>query len=215
MGNKVHFTLLGDGNYVQGTRVPQDDQGSAPTLAAAVVRPGRQRSMNMNDLLHQVLAHGNEATIKETSKQLGIKVTSLVEFCDTCAEAKAFNVSTSRFLSPLRIPPRPFHRVVIDLAGGYAASTGGARFLMMILDLCTNYGWTEFLPDKSGAAVLVAFKRWHLAVKALLERHGKIAYLLTDNGNEFTNAQFRHLLVDLNMTTELTSVDGAKSNGQV
>ena len=39
--------------------------------------------------------------------------------------------------------------------------------------------------------------------------------MLTDNGNEFTNADFRRLLVDEGITAELTSVDNPKSNGQV
>lgn len=39
--------------------------------------------------------------------------------------------------------------------------------------------------------------------------------MLSDNGNEFVNAEFRKLLVDLDITAEYTPVDGAKSNGQV
>ena len=86
---------------------------------------------------------------------------------------------------------------------------------MMILDLCTNYGWTESLLDKSAAAVLPAFKRWRTRVKAPLQRYGKIEFMLTHNGNEFTNADFRRLLVEKGITAELASVNSSKSNGQV
>lgn len=79
-GNGIHFTLLGNGNYVQGTRVPPDDPGSPPAIAAAVIKPGRQRSMNINDM-HQALGHKNEEVIRATAQQLGNKVTSLLDFC--------------------------------------------------------------------------------------------------------------------------------------
>lgn len=111
-GSKVHFSLLGNGNYIQGTRVPPGDPASSPAMAAAVIRPGKQRSMNVNDL-HQALAHRNEGTIRETARQLGIKVTSLLEFCDYCAESKAFRIATSRSLPPppLSSPLPPYcHR---------------------------------------------------------------------------------------------------------
>eukprot|EP00752_Nemacystus_decipiens_P015776 g14086.t1 len=214
LGNRVHFSLLGNGNYIQGTRVRPCEPGSAPVMAAAVIRPGKQKCMNINDL-HHALAHRNAATLKETAKQLGIKVTSLLEFCDFCAEAKGFKVSVPRSLAPHRVSKRPFHRIAIDLAGAFAASLGGSRYVMMTLDLCTNYGWTEFLMDKSAETVVFAFKRWMTRVKSMLERYGKIEFVLTDNGNEFTNAEFRRQLVEQGSTLELTSVDGPKSNGQV
>eukprot|EP00903_Cladosiphon_okamuranus_P018790 g17286.t1 len=214
LGNRVHFSLLGNGNYIQGTRVRPGEPNSAPAMAAAVIRPGKQKCMNINDL-HHALAHRNAATLKETAKQLGIKVTSLLEFCDFCAEAKGFKVSVPRSLAPHRVSKRPFHRIAIDLAGAFAASIGGSRYVMMILDLCTNYGWTEFLVDKSAETVAFAFKRWLTRVKTLLQRYGKIEFVLADNGNEFTNATFRRQLVEQGCTLELTSVDGPKSNGQV
>ena len=117
--------------------------------------------------LHQALAHRNATILKEITKQLEIKVTSLLEFCDFCAKAKAFKISVPRSVVSHRFSKRPFYRLAVDLAGAFHASLGGSRFMMMILGLCTNYGWTEFLPDKSAAAVLLAFKRWRTRVKAL------------------------------------------------
>ena len=50
MGNRVHFSLLENGNYIQGTRVPPHEPGSPSAIAAAVIRPGKQKCMNINDL---------------------------------------------------------------------------------------------------------------------------------------------------------------------
>ena len=72
----------------------------------------------------------------------------------------------------------------------------------------------EFLPDNTAAFAIFAFKGWRGRVKRHRERHEEIEYMLTDNGNEFTNADFRRLLVEEGITAELTSVDGPKSNGR-
>lgn len=170
--------------------------------------------MNVNDL-HHALGHANEKTLRATARQLGIKVTGSPEYCEACGEAKAIKSPVPKKLSPSRKSPRPLHRVSLDLAGAYPASTGGSKYLLMMLDAKTNYGWVTFLRDKTSGTVVDAFRSWHTSVKPLIEKHGAVEYAFMDNGNEFTNAEFRALLRDLNITAEFTSADGAKSNGHV
>ena len=55
---RVRFDKERNGNYVQATRVARGSCG--PPAMAAVMRPGRQRSMNINDM-HYSLGHANEA----------------------------------------------------------------------------------------------------------------------------------------------------------
>lgn len=119
LGNRIHFSLLGNGNYIQGTRVPPYQPDSSPAIAAAVIRPGKQKSMNINDM-HHAAGHRNAATLKETARQLGVKLTSLLEFCDFCAEAKGFKVFVPRSIAPHCVSTRPFSRLAIDLAGAYS-----------------------------------------------------------------------------------------------
>ena len=45
--------------------------------------------------------------------------------------------------------------------------------------------------------------------------HGEVRCVLTDNGTEWVNEDFRTMLVDLGIARELTVVDGPKSNGRV
>ena len=40
---------------------------------------------------------------------------------------------------------RPMKRVFVDLTGPYLTSVGGTRYSMLIVDDCTNVGWTLFL----------------------------------------------------------------------
>ena len=86
---------------------------------------------------------------------------------------------------------------------------------MQLVDDYTNFGWTVFLGDKSGPTVVRAFRTWYASVKHLVGVHGEVGCVLTDNGAEWVNEDFRTLLVDLGIGRELTAVDAPKSNGRV
>ncbi|CAB1109913.1 unnamed protein product [Ectocarpus sp. CCAP 1310/34] len=103
----------------------------------------------------------------------------------------------------------------MDLAGPFGQSSGGAKYVMQTLDHHTNYGWICFLRERSGTNVVAAFRAWYASIKSLLATHGGLGCVLTDNGTEWVNAEFRGLLAELNITRELTAVDGPKSNGRV
>ena len=103
----------------------------------------------------------------------------------------------------------------MDLAGGCPKSTGGAKYLMQLLDDYTNFEWTVFLGDKSGPTVVCTFRTWYVSVEQLMGVRGDVGCVLTDNGTEWVTEDFRTMLVDLAIARELTAVDGPKSNGRV
>ena len=72
-----------------------------------------------------------------------------------------------------------------------------------------------FLGDKSGPTVVRAFRTWYASVKQLMGVHGEVRCVLTDNGTEWVNEDFRTMLVNLGIARELPVVDGPKSNGRV
>ena len=106
-------------------------------------------------------------------------------------------------------------RVFVGLAGPFLTSVGGARYCMLMVDDYTNVGWTLFLGDKSGDTLCQAFRSWLTAIKSTAAIHGGLEIVRFDNGNEFTNADFRKLLTALGVAVEYTPVDGAKRNGRV
>ncbi|CAB1114769.1 unnamed protein product [Ectocarpus sp. CCAP 1310/34] len=183
-------------------------------MVAAMRRPGTQSSIDYN-ALHCSLGHANSKTLYETAKQMGIKVTGTPEYCDGCAESKAIQRSVPKVISPSRRTTRPLERVAMDLAGPFGQSSGGAKYVMQILDYHTDYGWICFLREKSGTNVVTAFRAWYASIKSPLATRGGLGCVLTDNGTEWVNAEFRRLLAELNITRELTAVDGPKSNGRV
>ncbi|CAB1102148.1 unnamed protein product [Ectocarpus sp. CCAP 1310/34] len=84
MEGKVKFTKYDDGNFVQATRVahgPRRDSRPLPVLAAAAMRPGPPRSMNINDFRYS-LGHASYKNLVETAEQLGVKLTGVQEYCE-------------------------------------------------------------------------------------------------------------------------------------
>ena len=67
-------------------------------MVAAVMRPGRQRAVNINDL-HYALGHANDATLRETAKQLHLTLTGHREYCSGCAEAKTIRAAVPKTTS--------------------------------------------------------------------------------------------------------------------
>ena len=215
LGGRVKFKKFRAGNFIQATCVPHNDASPhPPAMVAAMMRPGAPSSMNVNDF-HNSLGHANVKALHETAKQMGIKLTGIQEYCGGCAAAKAIKRAIPKVVDSSRMSSRPFQRIFVDLAGGYPKSTGGAKYLMQLVDDYTNFGWTVFLGDKSGPTVVRAFRTWYASVKHLVAVHGEVGCVLTDNGTEWVNEDFRTLLVDLGIGRELTAVDAPQSNGRV
>ena len=143
----------------------------------------------------------------------GPQRTGVRGYCDGCGESKAIRRAVPK--ETTLKAERPMKRVFVDLAGPFLTSAGGTWYCMLMVDDYTNVGWTLFLGDKSGDTLCQAFRSWHTAVKRTAAIHGGLEIARFDNGNEFTNADFRKLLTELGVAVEYTPVDGAKRNGRV
>ena len=117
---RVRFDKERNGNYVQATRVARGSRGS-PAMVAAVMRPGRQRSMNISDM-HYSLGHANDATLREPAKQFHLKLTGHRQYCSGCGEAKAKRAAVpkttcsgrrGRLNASSGISPGPSHRRLV------------------------------------------------------------------------------------------------------
>ena len=49
-------------------------------MIAAVLAPGQQKSIDINDL-HYALGHAHEGIVRATAKDMGTKVTGTLGFC--------------------------------------------------------------------------------------------------------------------------------------
>ena len=159
------------------------------------------------------LGHAHEGNLRETAKQMGIRLTRTLVPCSECAAAKGFHRSVSRSTS--RRATKPIELLYVDLSGAMPASTGRSLYCFFIVDCYSNLGWPIFLKDKSAGTATHAFRVFLATIKPLREKHGEPGALRTDNGTEFVNESFANLLVKYGIRREFTSVDGPMRNGRV
>ena len=89
LGGRVRLKKFRAGNFIQATRVPHDNaHPQRPAMVAAMMRPGPPSSITVNDF-HNSLGQANVKALYETTKQMGIELTGIQEYCDGCAAAKA------------------------------------------------------------------------------------------------------------------------------
>ena len=229
LGGTTLFTKHANGNYVQATKVanhgspavylnpgmPAPSIPSAtipPAMAAAVLRPGASTSMGINDL-HASLGHAHEGNLRETAKQMGMRLMGTLVLCSDCAAAK--RIRRGVLLSTARRSTRPLELLYGDLSGAMRASTGGSVYCFFIVDCYSNLGWPIFLKDKSADTVTHAFRVFLAAIKPLREKHGEPGALRTDSRTEFVNEPFANLLAEHGIRREFTSVDGPKRNSRM
>ena len=127
---RVRFDKERNGNCMQATRVARGSRGP-PAMVAAVMRPGRQRSTNINDM-HYSLGHANDATLRETAKQFHLKLTGHRQYCGGCGEAKAIRAAVPKTTS-FRAA-RSLERLFGNLIGPFSPPAGGAGNCMLLVD---------------------------------------------------------------------------------
>ena len=156
-------------------------------MAAAVLRPGATTSADINDL-HVSLGHAHEGNLRETAKQMGIRVTGTLVPCSECAAAKGIRRSISR--STVRRATKPLELLYGDLSGAMPASTGGSVCCFFIVDCYSNLGWPIFLKDKSADTVTHAFRAFRAAIKPLREKRGSREPSAPTTGRNFLTNLF-------------------------
>ena len=69
----------------------------------------------------------------------------------------------------------------------------GYRYLLMVIDVFSKYGWIVPLKDKKGETVMIAFQT--------IFKEGRIPkYIWVDKGKEFYNKHLKYLLEKHNIT---------------
>ena len=154
LGSRIPFTKHVNGNYVQATKVTHNGSPAVclnpvmsattvpsatvpPAMAAAVLRPGATTSTDIN-YLHVSLGHAHEGNLRETAKQMGIRVTGTLVPCSEWAAAKGIRRSVSR--STVRRATKPLELLYGDLSGAMPASTGGSVYCFSIVHCYSNLG---------------------------------------------------------------------------
>ena len=199
----LSFLRRDAGSYVEATRVVETP------IVAAVLAPGKMRRIDINDL-HVSLAHSHADTLRETARQMGIKVFGELVPCAGCSEAKGRRMAVP-WTTECR-STRPLERLFVDLSGQQPASAGGAQYLMMIVDDYSRMGWPYFLKRKSDVPMAFAGFLADVNAKGV---PSIVECIRSDNGTEFTKPEFVALLNERGIRREYTPVNSPKHDGVV
>jgi hypothetical protein len=101
-----------------------------------------------------------------------------VKACHKCTEHKRYQPHQHGLLQPIK-SFSPFHTVRADIAGPFIRSTGGYRYILIVIDYFTN--WVEAIPLKSISAEDTASAFF----TAIISRHGCPQILRIDMGTMF------------------------------
>jgi len=98
---------------------------------------------------------------------------------------------------------KPLERLYLDLKGPVnTVSLQGNRYALLIVDDCTRYQWSIYLPNKAADTVRDAIDRLFQTLE--LRHKNTIQFIRTDRGSEFVNTDLSGLL-------ELLQVDHSTS----
>ncbi|KAG8499382.1 hypothetical protein CXB51_005988 [Gossypium anomalum] len=163
-------------------------------------------------LWHQRLGHTNFKSMAQmVSKEMVENFTKIVQsedVCEVCQMGKQARLpfptnTTWRASSKLEL-------VHTDVCGPMRTeSLSGNRYFILFIDDYTRYCWIYFLKHKSEVAqVFIKFKA---AVET--ETGCKIKTIRSDNGTEYTSAQFQSLCKYAGIKHQLTNIYTPQQNG--
>ncbi|CAO2193121.1 unnamed protein product [Urochloa humidicola] len=154
----------------------------------------------------------------EALRRLGTKemvrgtpcVDHVEQLCDTCVMTKQ-----KRLPFPRQASFRAKERLELvhgDLCGPVTPATpGGRRYFLLLVDDVSRYMWAVILDSKAAAAD--AIKR--IQASAEMECGRKLRVLRTDNGGEFTAAEFASYCADEGVHRHFTTPYTPQQNGVV
>ncbi|KAK3009129.1 hypothetical protein RJ639_013704 [Escallonia herrerae] len=133
-----------------------------------------------------------------------------IKFTKRCDQCQKFAPLTHTPAAPLSIltSPIPFAMWGMDILGPFPMATGQRRFVIVTIDYFTK--WTEAEP----LATITASKCEEFFWKNIVCRFGVPKILITDNGKQFDNSNFRSFCEGLSINLRFTSVAHPQSNGQ-
>ncbi|KAK8938897.1 hypothetical protein KSP39_PZI010824 [Platanthera zijinensis] len=160
-------------------------------------------------LWHARLGHMSERGLLELHKKgllKGVKTCKL-DFCETCVLGKQHRV---KFVTSTQRSKQALEYIHSDVWGSAPEpSLGGARYFVTFIDDFSRKVWIYFLKHKF--EVFEKFKVW----KTTMEKQtGKrVKYLRSDNGGEYTSAEFQEYCNQEGITRHLTIPGTPQQNG--
>ncbi|EGT46879.1 hypothetical protein CAEBREN_12555 [Caenorhabditis brenneri] len=129
-------------------------------------------------------------------------IEKLVKGCDSCARASKDPIKNTLFSWPMA--KSPWERVHADFAGGPIEG----KYYLLIIDVYSKWPEIHAMSSITSTATLKIMRR-------IFAQFGNPAVLVTDNGSQFTSAQFKEFCVQHGISHIRSPPYHPQSNGQV
>jgi len=140
-------------------------------------------------------------------KGTNFEVTDEKFLCTNCFDGK---MCKSPIPSVEKRNLKPFDLIYSDVCGPVSpASLGNGKYFVSFIDHCTRYSWVYIIKNKS--EVFKTFKDWKTLVENLYET--KVKIIRSDNGGEYTSAEFESFLLNEGIVHEKTIPRTPEQNG--
>lgn len=147
LGESLSFMPRDTGSYIEPTRAIDHP------IAVAVLVPVKMQRVDINDP-HISLARFHAENLRETARQMVIKVVGELIQYTGCSEAKGRGVVVLWTASCRST--RPPERLFVNLSGKKARSPGGVEYLIVIVNDYSRLAWPYFLKKKSDVPAVFA-----------------------------------------------------------
>lgn len=179
-------------------------QQSLSTVAAVNSdKPGK------DNVVADCLLRAYKSEASATSPPVLPEVDQAWDEVDTSADVQIiFGSSSAGPLQPLTWPSGPWRRISVDIAGPFVDAPHHQRFIMAAVDHFSKWPEAAVCGIVTSSAVIDF-------LTSLFDRYGLIEEIVTDNGVQFTSAEFQTFLKQHGIRHCRTSLYAPQANGAV
>jgi transposase InsO family protein len=133
-------------------------------------------------------------------------IENMCKQCETCLLTKTHSIEPP--LEPIQLPEQPWVKVSIDISGPFQVAPQNYLYLLVVVDMLS--GW----PEVQGASQVTTETVIRFLDK-LAATWGYPKELLSDNGSQFTSAEFQDYCTRRDIKHLLAAVYTPTTNGKV
>ena len=136
------------------------------------------------------------------------QVEALIKSCTTCRQNDKSAATHNAPLHPVPLPTAAWEKVAIDIVGPFENAPRDCRFAITLVDYYSKWPEVAFVSHVDTAAII------HF-LTAIFSREGHVHQIVSDNGPQFTSAEFKDFLKQREITHIRASVYYPRANGEV
>lgn len=140
--------------------------------------------------------------------KMDAQVESLIKDCTTCSQNDKSVTTYNAPLQPVPLPDAAWEKVSIDIVGPFESAPRDCRYAVTLVDYFSKWPEVAFVAQID-TATIIQF------LIATFSREGNPKELVSDNGTQFTSAEFTNFLKQRGIVHLKSSLYYPRANGEV